>query len=108
MVLEPGIGKITSTKSRHFAMRTGPRWEVSYQPSRDLNREQALTAMYLADELAQDPAKGSAEMERCVRLAASIGLTLDQACEAIETNLESALQLGTRPRQIEPDIEAGG
>ena len=107
MVLEPGIGKITSTKTRHFAISSGPYWEVSYLVSRNLRREEALAAMHLADELAQDPAKGSAEMERCIHLAASIGLTVDQAREAVEANLESALQLLTRPRQIEPDFEAG-
>jgi len=108
MALWKSAQRITSDKTKHFAVCRGIAWSVSYLPSRTLSEQDAVTAMKLAEALTRDIAQGSAESVQCTAWAAEIGLTLDQAQERIGRSLESRWQLLTQPRQIEPDFEAGG
>jgi hypothetical protein len=99
--------KITSDRSPHWAERRAW-WSVSWMPSRQLTRAEAITAMTLSEAVMKHAAPDSPEWRQCSELAAELGLPLEDARRWISLPLDPEYERRMRPRQREADFEAGG
>jgi hypothetical protein len=101
---------ITSDHTPHTARRATdhPRhWEVSWLPGRHLTRNQAITAMTLAEVAAPDaaPARNRERLRPHIRSwAAELGMTAEQAATQITAPPHWAARETEAAR---PDPEAG-
>ena len=102
---------ITSDRTPHTARRAADHasdWEVSWLPGRHLSRNQALTAMTLA-ELCHPPAGRGGDWKRLrphiQGWAAELGLTAEHAATRIIALPDWAAAAETDPER--PDPEAG-
>ena len=101
---------IASNRTLHTARRAtdhARHWEVSWLPGRHLTRNQAITAMALADVSHPAAARGDWERLRphIQGWAAELGMTADQAIPRITVLPDWVASAATDP--VRPDPEAG-
>lgn len=72
---------MSSTSTAHTARRTGNRWTVSWLPGRTLDRNQAVTAMTIAEVVASRPAPDNRIWSAVTAWAAELDLTTTDATE---------------------------
>lgn len=72
---------MSSTSTDHTARRTHPagQWRVSWLPSRILTRNEAATAMTIAEVVASRPAPGNRIWSALTAWAAELDLSTDEA-----------------------------
>ena len=72
---------MSSTSTDHTARRTHPtgQWRVSWLPRRLLTRNEAVTAMTIAEVVASRPARGNRIWSAVATMAAELDLTTDEA-----------------------------
>ena len=97
---------MTSTRTHHTA-RLAPgeqhQWEVSWLPGRRVTRNQAITAMTLAEE--SSPRDRNRLWPHIQGWAADLGMTAEQAITRITALPDWAAAAETDP--VRPDPEAG-
>jgi len=105
---------MTSSSTPHAARLTPGEqrtWEVSWLPGRPLTRNEAITAMTLAEACSPAEARDRSRLWPHIRgWAAELGMTADQAVTrsaALPTWCATAATDPGRPDPVRPDPEAG-
>jgi hypothetical protein len=108
-----GDYKMSSSRSRHTA-RLAPggqyAWEVSWLPGRHLNRDEAVTAMVIADATASgDVCPGHRAWPHVQGWAAELGMTAPQALDRVaEPPGRAPAASGPRIVPLDPDPVVAG
>ena len=94
MGLAIGEDRMASRATPHTATRRGQHWVVSWLPSRELSRNEAITAMTLAWQVAFDASPHGSQWPFIVAWAGELGLG---GQEAVEVIVESGQRLKGGP-----------
>ena len=76
--------RITSRETAHSAIRRGNTWEVSWLPGKQLSRHQAISAMALAWQVADNAAVTGSGWPLIAGWAAELGMSGTQAVAMCE------------------------
>jgi hypothetical protein len=106
MALTINDRSMTSDRTPHAARRTPgeQQWEVSWLPGRRVTRNQAITAMTLAE--ATSPADRNRLSPHIQGWAAELGMTADQAVIRISAGSAWTATAETDPVRADPEAGA--